>query len=313
MSMIKRVIKHLKSGDLILKIKVGIFIKKYAKSNKISDKEYLERKGIYHLGYRMNLDNPQTFNEKVNWLKLNNHKAIHTTLVDKYLVKDYMSNLIGKQYIVPTYGVYDNFDDINFNSLPEKFIIKCNHDSGGLVICHSKSTFNVKKARKIINNALSKEIYSFTKEWAYKDIKKKIIIEELLEEEGKLVPEDYKVYCFNGKPKYIVVFHNRFNKKEKLSETVYDTNWICQNVSFDNHFLPNSDDVKKPDCLEELLTVSEIIAKDFPQVRVDFYIINNKIYFGEVTLYTASGFQPMIPESLDEELGKLIDLNYKLK
>lgn len=274
----------------------------------MSDEKYLKIVYRIRTGHKLNLDNPQSFNEKLQWLKLHDRRPEYTIMVDKYAVKKYIAKKIGKQYIIPTLGVWDKFDDIDFDKLPDQFVLKCTHDSGGLVICRDKSKFDVASARKKINTCLKNNFFYKGREWPYKNVKPRIIAEKYIKSPGKVVPEDYKIYCINGKPKYIVVFHNRFDSRKPLSETVYNINWEPQHISLDEHFAISDEIEPKPECLDELLKIAEILCSDIPQVRVDFYIIDNKIYFGEITLYTASGFQKMIPEEMDMKLGKNLQL-----
>lgn len=277
----------------------------------MDDRKYLEKLYRATFGKELNLENPQTFNEKLQWLKLYDRKPIYTTMVDKYAAKEYVADKIGEEYIIPTLGVWDKFDDIDFDALPDEFVLKCTHDSGGLAICKDKKTFNIEAARKKINRCLKRNYYYLFREWPYKDVPPRIIAEEYIEEEGKVVPEDYKVYCFNGKPKYIVVFHNRFDNSKALSESVYDVDWKKQNISLDNHFAISDISQPRPKRLDDLLKFAEILSEGIAQARIDFYIIGNVIKFGEITLYTASGLQPMIPESMDMVLGDFIDLPQK--
>lgn len=306
-------------NNIIRKIKHGfqfIFDNKYrffilrdiGFFDNMPDELYLKKVFLYKLGYPLNLQNPQTFNEKLQWLKLHDRKPEYTTMVDKYEVKKYVADKIGEQYIIPTLGVWNSFDEIDFDSLPNQFVLKCTHDSGGLVICRDKSSFDIEAARKIINKSLSVNYYYAGREWPYKNVKPRIIAEQYMEDGEHLVPEDYKIYCFNGNPKYIVVFHNRFDNRKALSETVYNINWEPQHISLDEHFAISDKTSPKPECLEELLEITRILCKNISQVRVDFYILNNKIYFGEITLYTANGLQKMIPEELDAILGNWIKL-----
>lgn len=275
----------------------------------LSDARFLKLKFKKRIGNKLNLKNPVTFNEKLQWLKLYDRNPEYTKMVDKYAVKNYVASIIGEEYIIPTLGVWDSFDDIDFNKLPNQFVLKCTHDSGGIVICKDKSTFDIAEARKKLNHALKMNFYLISREWPYKDVVPRIIAEQYIDSPGKVVPEDYKVYCFGGKPYYIVVFHNRFNESQQLSETVYDINWEPQHVSLDEHFQICDTVEPRPVCFEKLLAFSEKLSVGIPQSRIDFYILNDKIYFGEITLYTASGFQKMIPEELDKELGSLIDLS----
>ncbi len=277
----------------------------------LDDAEFLKRKYKSIFKKELNLENPCSFNEKIQWLKLYDRRPEYTTMVDKYLVKEYVGNIIGTQYIIPTLGVWDSFGEIDFEKLPDRFVLKCTHDSGGLAICKNKETFDFKSARKKIEKSLKRNYFYTGREWPYKDVVPRIIAESYLDVKGKMVPEDYKIYCMNGEPKYIVVFHNRFDNSKLLSETVYDVNWKPQNFSLDEHFAISDLTEPRPECLDELLDITKKLCKDMAQVRIDYYIVNNQIYFGEITLYTASGFQRMIPESLDLELGKQLILPQK--
>lgn len=284
------------------------FLTRLGLYNGLSDEKYLKRKFKLYLGYSLNLDNPKTFNEKIQWLKIYDRKPEYTMLVDKYTVKKYIAKKIGRQYIIPTLGVWDRFDDIDFEALPDQFVLKCTHDSGSVIICHDKSKFNKKSARRMLNRCMKRNYYWIGREWPYKDVKPRIIAEKLIGDKKESVPEDYKVYCFGGKPEYIVVFHNRFNSNAQLSETVYDISWQPQHISLDEHFAISDIVQPRPECLDELLSICTVLCSGYPQLRVDFYIIENKIFFGEITFSTASGFQSMIPQKLDRILGNKINL-----
>lgn len=285
------------------------YLTKLGLTSRMKDEKYLKRRFKLSLGYDLNLESPQTFNEKLQWLKLYDRKSEYTTMVDKYAVKKYVADKIGEQYIIPTLGVWDTFDDIDFDKLPEQFVLKCTHDSGGLVIVRDKSKMDKKAAKKKLTKSLKWNYYLGGREWPYKDVPRKIIAEKYMEEKNKIVPEDYKIYCMNGEPKYIVVFHNRFNVSEKLSETVYDTNWVPQHISLDEHFAISDEVTEKPVWLDEILEITRKLCKDMIQVRIDFYVIENRIYFGEITLHTASGMAKMIPEELDAKLGEMVEIS----
>ncbi len=274
----------------------------------IPDKLYLKILFKYKMHSPLDFNNPKTFNEKIQWLKIYDRKPLYTKLVDKYEVKSYVAEIIGPEHIVPTLGIWEKFDDIDFSKLPEQFVLKCTHDSGGLVICHDKKSFDLLSAQKKIEKCMKRNFYWVTREWPYKNVKPRIIAEEYLNDGEHLVPEDYKVYCINGEPKYIVVFHGRYDENNRLSETVYNTEWNPQNISLDNHFEISDIVEPRPVCLDEMLSMSRKLCKGFAQIRVDFYVIKGKVYFGELTLYTAAGLQPMIPETLDQELGELVVL-----
>lgn len=274
----------------------------------LPDKMYLKIRFRSKLHKRLDFNNPKTFNEKIQWLKIYDRKPVYTTMVDKYEAKKYVADMIGQEHIVPTLGVWEKFSEIEFDKLPEQFVLKCTHDSGGLVICRDKEEFNVDKAKKKICKCLRQNYFWTGREWPYKNVKPRIIAEKYLCDGDRIVPEDYKVYCINEEPKYIVVFHGRFDASKRLSETVYDINWIPQNISLDNHFDISDIVEPRPEWLEEMLDLSRKLCKGISQLRVDFYVIEGRIYFGELTFHTASGMQPMIPESVDRELGDLLQL-----
>lgn len=260
------------------------------------------------LGYELNLENPKTFNEKLQWLKLYDRNPEYTKMVDKAEAKKYVADILGVEYIIPTLGVYDKFDDIDFDKLPDRFVLKCTHDSGSVVICRDKSAFDKEAARKKLTKALGVNLFWYGREWAYKDVKPRIIAEKYMQDGARIVPEDYKFYCFNGQPKYVVVFHNRFNNEKRLFENVYDTEWKSQPFSLDEHFAISDVVEPKPKCLDKLLKMSKKLSENIFQSRIDFYIINQQIYFGEITLYTASGFTKMIPEEMDRIIGLQLKL-----
>lgn len=254
---------------------------------------------------KFNIDNPQTFNEKLQWLKLNDKKEIYTTMVDKYKVKKYVSDIIGEKYIIPTLGVYEKFDDINFSKLPDQFVLKCTHDSGSSIVCEDKSELDIKKARKKINKNLKKNFYYSFREWPYKNVKPRIIVEKYMENIGESL-KDYKFMCFNGKVKCIFVCSNR-HTKTGLNIDIFDTDWVKMPFGRAKH--PNSKDIiKRPENLEKMIDLSEKLAKDMPFIRVDFYESNNKIFFGELTFYPSAGFEKFEPEEYDKILGDMLEL-----
>ena len=275
----------------------------------LSDETYLKILFRRMLGYELDLKDPKTFNEKIQWLKLNDRKPEYTIMVDKYAVKKYVAGMIGEQYLIPTLGVWERYDDIDFKQLPESFVLKCTHDSGGLVIVRNKSSMDFAAARKKLTKCLKRNYYYQGREWPYKNVKPRILAEKYIEEKGKIVPEDYKIYCINGEPEYIAVFHNRFSNTEPLSETVYNINWEPQHISLDRHFAISDEIIPKPDCLDELLWICRKLCRDMDFVRIDFYLSGHSIYFGEITLHTAGGFQRMLPEELDRILGDKLKLS----
>ena len=275
---------------------------------RLSDKKYLELLYEKNFNKKLNLNNPKTFNEKLQWLKLNDRKDIYTTMVDKYEVKKYISNIIGSEYVIPNLGVYNNFDEINFDEMPNQFVIKCTHDSGGLVIVKDKEKFDKESAKKIINKSLKRNFYYFGREWPYKNVKPRIIIEKYMEDKNDKELRDYKFYCFNGKMKALLLTTNRQSKTEKLAFDYFDEKFNHLNLI--NYWHPNAKITPhKPINFEKMKELSEKISKGIPHVRVDFYEANGKIYFGELTFYAMSGFLKLYPNDWELEWGKLIDLS----
>lgn len=418
----------------------------------LPDKAYLSIKYKSAFGRRINWEKPVTFNEKLQWLKLYDRKEIYATMVDKYDVKKYVSDIIGQEHIIPTLGVWDKFEDIDFSLLPNQFVLKCTHDSGGLVICKDKTVFDIKGARRKINQCLNRDFYWIGREWPYKSIKPRIIAEQYMEDDSDrrsylyrlfefdgiakalyitsgshkeerktisefhskvefellpfshLIPDsnelhvitlackkmieygkklswdipqlradyyrvnrnayfaeleynreseldlckipiweekhgewltlpesygggyvliddgyvlwlhpsfdsqltDFKVFCFNGVPKIILVCSNRFNDGG-LKEDFYDTSWNHLNMSRPRHDTSNVN-YPKPEKLNEMIDLTKRISGDMMFSRVDFYIVNNHVYFGEITLYPASGFESFLPDSWDYDLGKWLKL-----
>ena len=272
----------------------------------ISDKKYLKLDYYVQMKRPLNLRKPVTYNEKLQWLKLHDRKDIYTTMVDKYEVKKYISNIIGEEYIIPTIGIYDKFDDIEFDKLPNQFVMKCTHDSGGLVICKDKNNFNIKKAKKIICKSLKENYYYQGREWPYKNVKPRIIIEEYMEDMQLHELRDYKFFCFNGKVQLMFVASNRQGNGETYFD-FFDMNYNHLDI-INGH--PNANlPPEKPKKFSKMLKMAEKLSKSIPHVRIDFYEVNGKIFFGEFTFYHWSGFVPFKPEEWDKKIGDMIDLD----
>ena len=280
-------------------------ITKATLSQGLSDKVYL--KLIYRLifGRKLDLKNPKTFNEKLQWLKLNDRKPEYTLMVDKYEVKRYIAERIGEEYVIPTLGVWDNFDDIDFDLLPNQFVIKCTHDSGGLVICKDKSKLDILKAREKINKALSRRFFYFGREWPYKNVKPRIIAEKYLVDETVDELRDYKFFCFGGVCKCLKVDFDRFIEHHA---NYYDPQGNL--LEFGEKICPPNIDknIVLPSNKNKMLQLAEILSKDIPFLRADFYDVNGKIYFGELTFYPASGWGEFTDEKWDYKLGEWIEL-----
>ena len=271
----------------------------------IPDIAYIKLIYYKHFGCLPNLKNPKTFNEKLQWLKLYNRKPEYTMMVDKYAVKQYVSEKLGSEYIIPTLGVWYKVDDIDIGQLPEKFVLKWNHDSGSVIICKDKNRFDVEQAKNKLRKFEKHNGYNYGREWPYKNVKPCIIAEKYMEDDETGDLADYKVHNFNGIPKVILVCRDRF-KDAGLTEDFYSDKWEHLDVKRPNH--PNGEDIPKPAELEEMLELSRKLSKDIPFVRTDFYTINHKVYFGEITFFPASGFERFIPESFDKEMGDWINI-----
>lgn len=276
------------------------------KYNSMPDEEYISRKFSATVGYALRLDAPKTFNEKLQWLKLNDRKPEYTVMVDKYKVQDYIASKIGSQYLIPLLGVWDAPDEIDFSLLPDKFVLKCNHNSGcGMCICKDKSALNIKKVKADLKRGLSQDYYLTGREWPYKDVPRKIIAEQFMKSDaGGLT--DYKIHCFNGEPKLILVCKDRFTQTG-LTEDFFSPQWEHLDIRRPTH--PNSlTEIAKPAELSEILALSKKLSEGIPFLRVDFYIIDHKVYFSELTFYPASGFEKFVPEQWDDTLGSWLEL-----
>ena len=288
---------------------------KYALSHYVpwmikDDELYL--KTCYFLATRrvLHLENPQSFTEKLQWLKLHDRNPRYTQLVDKFEVKSYISGLIGDKYVIPTYGVWDGFDEIDFDELPEQFVLKCTHDSGGLVICKDKALLDIASARKKITKSLHNKFYLEGREYQYKDVKPRIIAEQYLEQDNGESLKDYKVLCFNGKAKLIEYHSDRFTSYH--TQDFYDTNWNKTSISQGGAETLSNYVVEAPMHLKTMLEFSELITKDMAHGRVDWYEIGDKLFFSEITLYDSSGFDRLDREEDELLLGTGINID-KLK
>ncbi|MDY4212873.1 MAG: ATP-grasp fold amidoligase family protein [Eubacteriales bacterium] len=298
---IKAIKKYIFSGGYRFLVNSG-----YGKYDDMPDAEYLSRKFSVIFGYRLPLEAPHTFNEKLQWLKLYDRKPEYTVMVDKYKARDYISEKIGAQYLIPLLGVWDAPDEIDFSLLPDKFVLKCNHNSGrGMCICKDKSALNIKKVKTDLKRGLSQDYYLTGREWPYKDVPRKIIAEQFMKSDaGGLT--DYKIHCFNGEPKLILVCKDRFTQTG-LTEDFFSPQWEHLDIRRPTH--PNSlTEIAKPEELSEILALAKKLSEGIPFLRVDFYIIHHKVYFSELTFYPASGFEKFVPEQWDDTLGSWLEL-----
>lgn len=274
--------------------------------DRMTDQEYIKFLYKKSFGKELDFENPITFSEKIQWLKIYNRRPEYTDMVDKFTAKKYIESLIGNEYIIPTLGVWDSFDEIDFNELPNQFVLKCTHNSGGLIICKDKSKFNMKTSKKKIDNSLKRNYYLSSREWPYKNVIPKIIAEEYIENNIDGL-HDYKIWCFNGEPIYIQFITGRVGNC--VYEGFYDTKWNLQEFTYHNPKIINT--VKKPECLDTLLELARVIAQSQPFVRCDFYVLEDgSIRFGEITFYPMSGLEHWKPYDMDKVLGDMIDLTY---
>lgn len=278
--------------------------------NKMSDKAYLKLRYNCIMGKKLNLDNPVTYNEKLQWLKLYDRKPEYTKMVDKYEAKKYVADIIGEEYIIPTLGVWDNVNDIDFDTLPNQFVLKCTHDSGGLVICKDKTELDIENAKNTLNHFLNRNFYNVHREWPYKDVKHRIIAEKYMEDESGKDLKDYKFFCFNGEPKLLYISEGLSDHSTaKISFADMDYN-IAEFKR--NDFKPFDELPKKPINFEKMKELAKVLSKDRAFIRVDFYEINKKIFFGELTFFPCSGYLPFDPEKYDKVLGDWITLPNKM-
>lgn len=261
------------------------------------------------MGYWMDFNNPKTFCEKLQWLKLHDHNPLYHKIVDKYEVKKYVADLIGDEHIVKLYGVWNSIDEVDFDSLPNSFVLKHTGDSGGLVVCKNKKALDWEAAKqKMKFNPSSKNYYLSNREWAYKDVRPRIIAEEYIDSLGKPESIEYKITCINGKVKMITVCSGIAHVEyEKRFNDHFDREG--NRLPFYVNYKPAGLNLPKKEITDELIRLSEILSKDMPQVRVDWYIHKGKIYFGEMTFYTWAGFMHYVPSEYDRIMGDWLDFN----
>lgn len=270
----------------------------------ISDEAYLK---LLHLTFQerhLDLDNPKSFNEKIEWLKLYDRRQEYTMMTDKYLVRNYVAQKIGEEHLIPLLGVWDNANQIDFNQLPDKFVLKCNHDMGSVVICSDKKTFNEKRARRELNKHLRINYFWPSREYNYFNIDRKIIAEEFISDENSSELSDYKFFCFDGVPRLIQVDKNRFTDHVR---NFYTPNW--EYIEVENGCkTDNNLKIERPDNLEEMLEIASTLSNGYPHIRVDLYNVSGKILFGELTFHHGGGAMKVIPYKYDEIWGSYLTL-----
>lgn len=270
----------------------------------IPDSIYIQIYYFAHFKKFCDLKKPSTYNEKLNWLKLHDHNPLYPTLVDKYEAKEYVARIIGNEYIILTLGVWDTFDDIDFEKLPNQFVLKCTHDSEGLVIVKDKKKMDKNAAKEKIEAALKQNFYYIGREWPYKDVRPRIIAEQYMEDhvDGEL--RDYKFFCFDGEPKAMFIASDRASDHVKFD--YYDLKF--NHLDIKQKYPHAQEALRKPATFKKMIDFSKLLSKGFPHVRVDFYEVDGHLYFGELTFYHFSGFMPFEPDRWDKVFGDWLKL-----
>lgn len=280
------------------------FLTKLGLFRLVSDRKFVEWYYQAHTGKKVDWNNLQTFNEKLLWLIVHDRDPQHTMMVDKYAVKAWVADKIGGDHVIPTIGVWNSFNEIDFEKLPDAYVLKCTHDSGGVVLCQDKKTLNKKDVGKTLRKSLRHNYYNRGREWPYKNVPHRIIAEPYLVDESGTELKDYKIFCFDGEPKMIQVDFDRFTNHHR---NLYTTEWeyIDATIKF-----PTQKDriIQKPDCLDEMLDAARKLSKGMVHVRVDFYVIGKKFYFGEMTFFHGGGCEKFTPEEFGYTVGSWLHL-----
>ena len=273
----------------------------------LSDENYLKFKFKHSVGYPLNLDNPRSFNEKLQWLKLNDIHPEYTQMVDKVTAKDYVASKAGEQYVIPTLGVWNSVDEIEWDSLPLQFVVKSANDSGGVVVCKDKKKLDIEKARNKLRLMGGRDYTKYNKEYPYKNVPHRFLAEMYMEDESGYELKDYKIFCSYGEPKFLFVATGRQQNDTRFD--FYDTEF--NHLPVLNGHLNADVWPTKPANFEEMLQVAAKLSEGIPQIRVDLYNVNGKIYFGELTFFHWSGMVPFEPKEWDFKFGEMIKLPYE--
>jgi len=272
---------------------------------KMDDEKYIKEIFKLSMGYKLDLNNPKTFNEKLQWLKLYNRKTEFVSMVDKSLSKEIVAKTVGEEYVAKTYGIWEHFDDINFDVLPEKFVLKTTHDCGGVIICKDKNKFDNEASKKFLEKHLTYQYFYHCREWPYKNVKPRIMAEEFLQDGNREVLPVYKIMCFGGQPKIIQTIQNDKQPNETID--YFDTEWNLLDLrqNFPNSEVP----LNKPEKLEEMLSIARKLSEGMSFIRVDLYTANEKIYFSEFTFFSDAGLASFDPPEWDLKFGEWIRLD----
>lgn len=302
-------VTNLKGGKDIYLLGLKVFSyqrKKYKKLSEGTARSILQKQFKKTLGYQLNLDNPQTFNEKIQWLKLYYRNPLMTKCADKIGVREYVSEILGENYLIPLIGIYETPDDIDFDSLPNKFVLKVNWGSGQNIICTDKSSFDIESAKRSLSEWMKphNNHYYHSFEWAYKDIVPKILVEEFIDGVDDVI--DYKFFCYDGQPKNMFLVQNRALGKDKMTLNFFDEEF--KPLPFERLYKASTLPIEKPSMWEEMIDTARLLSKPFAFVRVDFYMIDNQIKVGELTFYPGNGMEPFSPVEWDMIMGSFISL-----
>lgn len=273
-----------------------------------SDRVYLTSQMMAYIGKMPHFDNPKTFQEKVQWLKLYDRKPIYTKMVDKYEAKDFISKKVGAKYLIPTIALYDSVSDINYSALPDSFVIKTTHDSGTVVLCPDKKSFDFVSANRILNRGLKRNYFYSEREWPYKDVKPRIIVEELIGN-GERDLMDYKFFCFNGKPQLMFIVSNRRLPGGHKAD-FFDMEGKHLNLwqkGFENN--PQTPKLPPHEIFEEMKSMAAVLSEGVPLLRVDMYYLNGKIYVGELTFSDSGGYALFVPDEYNSIFGDWIEIS----
>ncbi|GAB2323934.1 ATP-grasp fold amidoligase family protein [Alkalibacterium sp. m-11] len=276
---------------------------KYGNFKWMPDEQFIRLQYALKMRKDLNLENPKTFNEKIQWLKLNDRNPKYTQLVDKYAVRKFVKERIGGEYLVPIYGVYENDEAIDFDALPDKFVLKMTHTSGGVFIIEDKARINHDKLKAEIDKWFDRNYYWVHREWPYKNVQPKIMAEKFMVDESEKDLKDYKFFCFEGEPKFMFVASER-GKEAKFDFFDLDFNQLPVMQQGEN----SDQQIKKPNKFDEMIELARTLSEGIPHVRVDLYNINSEIYFGELTFYHNGGYGPFIPEAFDYKFGEYLQL-----
>ena len=275
----------------------------------IPDKAFQNWDYKYFTKKKINFRNPKTYQEKLQWLKYYYHNPLMTTLVDKYRCRGYVADKIGEEHLVPLYGKYDSFKEINFDALPDEFVLKCNHDSGSVAICKSKATFDYQAANELLTKGLGRNQFYLSREWPYKNVEPCIICEKLLKDDQFEDIQDYKFFCFDGKVRFYAVYTDRHSD---MKITYYYPGWERIPVKLCRYPVNLQEDFH-PKYFDTMLEYAEKLSEGFPEVRVDFYYVNDEIYFGEMTFFSSGGRLLWEPDEYNYNFGEWIKLPPKMR